>query len=311
MVGSPSLAAAVRRTIAVVLLAAVSACGIAHHPLDDPDLPVVVHAPDGQPAAIILALHGFNDNRNAFDWFAAFAADRGYRIEAFDQQGFGSNRNRGLWPGNEALAADLRRRVVALRDEWPETPIFVLGESMGAAVATIAFADDPPPIDGLVMAAPAVWGGASFNPLFRAVLMTSASLFPRREVTGRGLDRRASDNDEALIALGRNPLTIKSTRLDAVAGLVRLMDAAVARAPDLDLPTLVLFGERDEIIPPEVISRFVERLDPADCAAIVYPEGWHLLLRDRQRERVWNDIVAWLEGGVPAAAEPCGAAVAG
>ena len=306
MVRSPFLASAVRHSIAVAVLVASTACGITDHPLDDPDLPFVVHAPDSQPAAIILALHGFNDNRNAFDWFAAFAVERGYRIEAFDQQGFGSNRNRGLWPGNAALAADLRSRVVALRDEWPETPIFVLGESMGAAVATIAFADDPPPIDGIVMAAPAVWGGPAFNPLFRAVLMTSASLFPRREVTGRGLGRRASDNDEALIALGSNPLTIRETRLDAVAGLVRLMDAAVARAPDLDLPTLVLFGERDEIIPPDVIGRFVERLDPSRCAAVVYPEGWHLLLRDLQRERVWSDIITWLEGEVPAAAEACG-----
>lgn len=311
MVRSPFLASAVRHSIAVASLLALTACGITDHPLDDPDLPVVVHAPDGQPGAIILALHGFNDNRNAFDWFAAFAAERGYRIEAFDQQGFGSNRNRGLWPGNEALAADLRRRVIALREEWPETPIFVLAESMGAAVATIAFADAAPPIDGLVMAAPAVWGGAAFNPLLRAVLMTSASLFPRREVTGRGLDRRASDNDEALIALGRNPLTIKSTRLDAVAGLVRLMDAAVARAPDLDLPTLVLFGERDEIIPSEVINRFVERLDSAQCAAVVYPDGWHLLLRDLQRERVWNDIIAWLEGEDLADAGACGGARSG
>ena len=305
MVRSPSLA--VRCTIAVALLGASTACGLTDHPLDDPDRPAIVHAPDGPPLGIILALHGFNDSRNAFDWFAAFAAARGYQIEAFDQQGFGSNRNRGLWPGNDALAEDLRRRVVTLREEWPATPIFVLGESMGAAVATITFADDDaPPIDGLVMAAPAVWGGPAFNPLYRAVLMTTASLFPRREVTGHGLGRRASDNDEAFVALGRNPLTIRETRLDAVAGLVRLMDAAVARAPDLDLPTLVLFGERDEIIPPDVIGRFVQRLDPSRCAAVVYPEGWHLLLRDLQRERVWSDIIAWLEGEVPAAAEACG-----
>jgi len=311
MARSPSFATAMRRWIIVALTTMLAACGITYYPLDDPDRPAVVHAPEGPPEAIILALHGFNDSRDAFKWFASFATERGYRIEAFDQQGFGTRRNRGLWPGNAALVADLRQRVAELREEWPETPIYVLGESMGAAVATIAFADDPAAVDGLVMAAPAVWGGAAFNPLFRAVLMTTASLMPRRTVTGRGLERRASDNDAALIALGSNPLTIVETRLDAVAGLVRLMDAAVARAPELDVPTLVLFGERDEIIPPEIVGRFVERLDSPDCAAIVYPEGWHLLLRDLQRERVWNDIVSWLEGEVPAAAEPCDAVDAG
>ena len=310
MVGSPSLHATIRRAAALALLALLPACGIAYHPMDDVDRPEVSYVPEGPPTAIILALHGFNDNRHAFDEFAGFAVARGYRIEAFDQQGFGANRNRGLWPGNAALAADLRRRVAAIREEWPDTPLYVLAESMGAAVATIALADvDPaldPPIDGLVMTAPAVWGGTAFNPFYRVVLMTAASLLPRYEVTGRGLGRRASDNDEALIALGSDPLVIKETRLDAVAGLVELMDAAVARAPALDLPVLVLMGERDEIIPPDITARFVERLDPEQCRAVLYPDGWHLLLRDLQRERVWQDIVAWLEGEDPADAEPCG-----
>ncbi len=294
-----------RRSIAILLLAFLPACGIAYHPIEDGDRPLVIHAPEGRPKAVILALHGFNDNRNAFDWFAAFAVERGYRLIAFDQQGFGANRNRGLWPGNAALVEDLQRHVAELREVWPDLPLFVLGESMGAAVATIAFAGDTPSIDGLVMVSPAVWGGPSLNPLYRAALMTVAGILPRWQMTGHSLGRRATDNDAALIALGRNPLTIRETRLDAVAGLVRLMDAAVASAPALDLPTLVLFGERDEIIPPDVISSFAERLDPAQCAAIVYPEGWHLLLRDRQRERVWADIVAWLEREAPTAAEPC------
>jgi alpha-beta hydrolase superfamily lysophospholipase len=294
-----------RSAIATLLLVFLPACGIAYHPIADGDRPFVIHAPEGRPEAVILALHGFNDNRNAFDWFAAFAVERGYRLVAFDQQGFGANRNRGLWPGNEALAADLRRHVAELRAEWPDTPLFVMGESMGAAVATIAFANDAPPIDGLIMVSPAVWGGPSLNAFYRAVLMTAASILPRLEMTGQSLERRASDNDAALIALGRNPLTIRETRLDAVAGLVRLMDAAVASAPALDLPTLVLVGERDEIIPPDVIGSFAEELKSAECAAIVYPEGWHLLLRDLQRERVWTDIVSWLEGELPSAAEPC------
>lgn len=311
MVGSSlPLSATIRRLAAIVVLAALPGCGIAYHPIDDEGRPQVSFVPDGPPEAIILALHGFNDNRHAFDEFAGFAVARGYRVEAFDQQGFGANRNRGLWPGNAALAADLSRRASELRTLWPETPLYVLAESMGAAVATIAFADlDPaldPPIDGLIMTAPAVWGGAAFNPFYRAILMTAASLLPRYEVTGRGLDRRASDNDEALIALGRDPLVIKSTRLDAVAGLVQLMDEAVASAPALDLPVLVLMGERDEIIPPDITARFVERLDPEHCRAVLYPDGWHLLLRDLQRERVWQDIVVWLEGEDPAEAEPCG-----
>jgi acylglycerol lipase len=299
--------------LAMLALLALAGCAIAEYPIVEGDRPLAVYAPDEQPKAIILALHGFNDYRGAFHEFAEFAVARGYRLDAFDQQGFGANRNRGLWPGTEALAADLRRKVAAIRAEAPDTPLYILGESMGAAVATIALAgsaatSDVPAIDGLILAAPAVWGGASLNPLYRAVLMTAASILPGREVTGRGLQRRASDNDAALIALGRNPLVIKATRLDAVAGLVRLMDEAVAKAPQLDLPVLLLLGERDEIIPPEVVLDFAQHLGREQCRLIVYPEGWHLLLRDLQRVRVWTDIVGWLEGKPLADAVGCHAA---
>jgi len=306
-VGAALFSLARRRGIVALLLALlVGACAMTVHPLDDAGNGFVVHAPeDSQPRGVILALHGFNDHRHAFDGFAAFAAARGYRVEAFDQQGFGANRNRGLWPGNQALASDTRDRLETLRRRWPEVPIYVLGESMGAAVAVLALAGTEPLADGLIMAAPAVWGGASFNPLYRVLLMATASLLPRRLVTGRGLGVRASDNDAALIALGQDPMVIKATRLDAIAGLVRLMDEAVSAGPELELPVLVLSGERDEVIPPAAVEAFVARLPAEPCRYVRYREGWHLLLRDRQRRRVWTDIVRWLDGRGIADAEHC------
>ncbi len=300
-----------RRSFAVLAaLSVLSACAVTVYPIDRPALPERVFAPEGSPRAIVLALHGFNDYSRAFDEFAQHAAALGYQVESFDQQGFGGSANRGLWPGNAALADDLRERIAALADEWPETPIFVLGESMGAAVAIVGLADHAPAVDGVILSAPAVWGGDALNPFYRAVLMTAATLLPDREMTGRGLKRQASDNIDMLIGLGQDPLVIKATRLDAVAGLVGLMDEAVAKAPGLDLPVLVLMGERDEIIPPEVIASFIADLDLEACQWIAYPDGWHMLLRDMQRERVWSDIIAWIDAGEAADARACGTAVA-
>lgn len=303
---APSTLPGACRLVAWALALLLGACAPTVYPLDDTARRRIVHEPGDPPRGIILALHGFNDYSRAFDEFAAFAAMHGYQVEAFDQQGFGANRNRGLWPGNEALAADVRRRLAASRRASPEVPLYVLGESMGAAVAVLALAEAADLADGLIMAAPAVWGGASLNPLYRIALFATAGLLPRRLVTGRGLDVRASDNDAALIALGRDPMVIKETRLDAVAGLVRLMDAAVARAPELDLPILLLAGEHDEVIPPEAVDAFAIRLGSQECLFIRYAEGWHLLLRDLQRRRVWRDIIGWLAGELIAEAQLCG-----
>ena len=291
------------------LLGLISACAVTTYPIDQPALPERVHATKESPRAVILALHGFNDYSHAFDDFAQNAATLGYRVEAFDQQGFGGSANRGLWPGNAALAGDLRDRVAALAEAWPDTPLFVLGESMGGAVAVVGLAHDAAEVDGLILAAPAVWGGDTLNPFYRAVLVAAASMMPERTLTGRGLERQASDNIEMLIKFSRDPQVIKETRLDAVAGLVGLMDEAVAQAPALDLPVLVLMGERDEIVPPEVIAAFIDDLQLEACQSIIYPDGWHMLLRDLQRERVWSDIIDWIEGVEMADARACGGGV--
>ena len=104
--------------------------------------------------------------------------------------------------------------------------------------------------DGIILSAPAVWGGDQLNGFYRATLWVMVRVVPGLELTGRGLKVMASDNIEMLRALGADPLFIKATRVDAIAGLVELMDIAAASVDSLDGPLLVLGGARDEIVPP-------------------------------------------------------------
>ncbi len=96
-----------------------------------------------------------------------------------------------------------------------------------------------------------------------------------------------------LLALGRDPLVIKETRIDAVYGLVDLMDDAFDAAPMLATPTLMLYGENDELIPRDATFEMLERLAAPHRIAI-YPEGWHMLLRDLGAQAPLGDIAAWI-----------------
>jgi alpha-beta hydrolase superfamily lysophospholipase len=191
---------------------------------------------------------------------------------------------------------EARARAAALRAQHPGMPLFVLGESMGGAVAAVAFSGPDPGIDGLILSAPAVWGGESLSGLYRAALGLGSLTVPWLRLTGQNLNIQASDNIEALIALGQDPLYIRATRIDAVAGLVDLMDRASGLGPDITVPTLILTGARDQVVPPPAQREFIRSM-PATCATIGYIRGWHLLLRDMQREQVYRDILAWLEDG--------------
>jgi dienelactone hydrolase len=58
-------------------------------------------------------------------------------------------------------------------------------------------------------------------------------------------------------------------------------------------PVLILNGRRDQLVPPAATATAWDRL-PASVRRGFYPDGYHLLLRDRDRALVEADILAWL-----------------
>src|SRR5215831_6525254 len=187
---------------------------------DGATLPLRTWLPEGKPKAVILALHGFNDYSNAFAAPAEEWAKHGIATYAYDQRGFGAAAERGMWAGRAALAADVATAAGVLRRRYPGVPLYILGESMGGAVAVVAMtgeSDTPlPDVDGVILTAPAVWGRATMDLLPRLALWGAVRLMPGLTLTGRGLEKKPSDNIAMLRALARDPLVIKETRVDTI-----------------------------------------------------------------------------------------------
>lgn len=276
--------------------------------------PQRVWEPASAPRAVVVALHGFGDHKGAFAALGSWLAARGVRVVAFDQPGFGEQPDRLLWPGTEALVVTARAVLDRERALYPDRPLILLGESMGAAVALLAVSEaGAPPVEGLVLAAPAVWGGESLPGLYRVALRALVAVVPWLRLSGRGLPVHPAEDVEVVRALARDPLHIGEPRADAVAGLVALMDAARAVGPKIAPRTLVLVPGRDDIVPTRVQLSFVPTLAAKDCTVLFYPRARHLLLRDRGREEVWEDLWAWLEGRERSSpsARPCRAVARG
>ncbi|MGR9101186.1 MAG: alpha/beta hydrolase, partial [Gammaproteobacteria bacterium] len=253
---------------------------------------------EGRTRAVIIALHGFNDYSRFFEQPAAYFSSRGIACYAYDQRGFGESPNRGLWAGIEAYAEDAASFARLVRSRHPGAPVYLLGESMGGAVAIVASSQPrPADFDGVILAAPAVWNRKAMPWYQRALLWTLAHTLPWLTLTGEGVEVTPSDNIEMLKALGRDPLVIKESRVETLYGLANLMDAAFAGAEDMRGALLMLYGEKDDIIPKEPIYRFVHNLEKQDSDAkdiAIYENGYHMLLRDLQAEVYWKDIENWI-----------------
>lgn len=260
-------------------------------------LPLQVWRPPGETAAALVALHGFGDYSNAFAEFGPTMAQAGVAVFAADQRGFGRSGRWGRWHGIERMRADARALVALVRAELPGRPVYLMGESMGGAVAMLAMTEAGA-ADGAILSAPAVWG-RRWMPAYQAwTLDLAAHTIPWLPLNPRGLPFKPSDNIEMLRRLGRDPLFVKNPRVDAVHGLVDLMDAAQDAAADVRGPLLVLYGGRDELVPkrPTCAALGKLRSRPADAGqfrVVLYPNGYHMLFRDLAGGRVVADIAAW------------------
>lgn len=249
------------------------------------------------PKAVIVALHGMSDYSEAFDLPGPWLAAHGISVYAYDQRGFGQAPDPGIWAGGDVMRSDLDDALTAARAKFPGLPVYALGESMGGAVVLSSLASaHPPHADGVILVAPAVWSREDMPLSYRAVLWLSAHTVPWLHVSGNGLGYQASDNIPMLRKLSRDPLFQHSARTDQVYGLVNLMDAA-RKAPAKfqdPPPILFLYGAKDQIIPKQPTKDVINEL--GNRAKVErFSDGWHMLLRDLDREEVLNDLAQWID----------------
>jgi acylglycerol lipase len=270
-------------------------------------MPVRSWLPAGKPKAVVVALHGFNDYSNAFTGAGEYFKGQGIAVVAYDQRGFGMAPHTGIWANEKNLVDDLAQAVRQVKRRWAGVPVYLLGESMGGAVVITAAAEPAfPKVQGIILSAPAVWGAEAMPWFYTGTLWLAAHTVPTYRMTGSDLKILASNNIPMLQRLAADPLVIKKTRVDAIYGVVQLMDDAYAKVPEVKVPVLMLYGGEDQVIPHTAIEYARARFT-APVTYQFYPDGYHMLMRDIQGRRVMGDIEEWIRhprvGGDPLAKE--------
>jgi alpha-beta hydrolase superfamily lysophospholipase len=107
--------------------------------------------------ATLVCVHGLGLNARTYEAFARAIAPRGFATLALDMRGFGTyatlkGKDRADFEGS---LEDLQAVLKTMRTDKSKTPIFILGESMGGAIALQFTARNPNLVDGLICSVPA------------------------------------------------------------------------------------------------------------------------------------------------------------
>lgn len=247
----------------------------------------------GEVRGVILGLHSFGDSSRAFALSGAALARSGYQVYSYDQAGFGKRTLDGRWAGEQTLvdeAADLTQ-VLACRHRQP---VFLLGESLGGAVALLVASRQPDSLAGVVLAAPAVREGIRLRYGWNALIASAATLAPGYRLT---VDRQPDDPTLAPSSarrLAKDDSVMRRVRMDTYWGLIKLADSASDMATEVPVASLLLYGGEDGSVPAVGIQHLRERLGPQNRYRF-YPQGPHLLLQGRHWSNVTETIQLWLD----------------
>lgn len=259
--------------------------------------------PDYPPRAAVIGLHNHGDYRAAFEHLGPWFEQHGIAFYSYDQPGFGATPGAGRWPGHARLEHSLRT-VIDIAWQRHGVPVFVLGESLGGAVAINVAATEPPAcLAGLILAAPAVREGIAMRYGWNVLIGAAATLAPgyKLDVPRSGDDPRFRPDSARRLAT--DPLVHRSVRMDAYWGLIRLADRASDLAPGVYVPVMLMYGGQDTSVPAVSIERLRQHLQrSADLTYRFEPDGIHLLLQSPHWHGYVTEILQWLDNQLPAEA---------
>jgi len=258
-------------------------------------------AKDGKPRVVILGLHGFGDYSNAFESPGKRWAEAGVTTYAYDQRGFGDGPNRGRWPAAEAMVEDARTALKLIAARHPDVPLYLMGESMGGAVALALLGERAankgaePKLAGAILIGPAVRSRDTVGAAARAGAWFFAHTIPWLPTGPTSIDFQPSDNKEMLRKYANDPKVLRQHRLDMGWGLLDLMDRAKAATATIDVPYLLLYGAKDRLVPEGPMRAAIGQMPVRpDSRIAVYPKGYHMLLRDLDAARPQADVLTWI-----------------
>jgi alpha-beta hydrolase superfamily lysophospholipase len=257
-------------------------------------------AGDQQLKGVVTIAHGYGEHIGRYGHVAQRLSEAGFAVYGPDHQGHGRSEGKRGRIKLAAAVADLDQLIVTVsKARNPDLPQFLLGHSLGGAIALRYAMAHQSRLTGLALSAPlaALDGGKGLQTLGR-VLGTVLPGAPVSKVEPRLVSR-----DQAVVnAYIADPLNhhgpVPAGFARDMIGHVGTLAADVRR---ITLPTLLMWGTADRLCPPTGAELVAANIGSKDLTVRRYEGLFHEIMNEPEQEQVLDDLVGWLDAHLPAA----------
>ena len=250
--------------------------------------------PAGEPACVAVLAHGVNEHSGRYAHVGERLAGDGIAVYALDHRGHGrSDGHPSFIDRLDLVVRDLGAFVARVRKENGGRRPFLIGHSLGGAIAVTYALRDGDSLAGLALSGAAV-ATEAVSPALKALSKVLSAVAPRLPVYQ--IDENLISRDPGVVrAFLEDPL-VNPGKLPArtLGEITRSMETLPEQVAELRTPLLLLHGTQDGLCPPEGSKMVAERAATADCTLKLYDGLYHEVFNEPERDRVLDDLSAWL-----------------
>lgn len=259
----------------------------------------------GKPKAVAVVMHGFTQQGLSVAPLAQKLAKDGYLVISLDQRGHGRwhfGKDKALAPivDYNRSVDDMLKVCRAARNEYPDLPLFCVGESAGAAVVERVVSKDPKLADGIVLCSPGTRPRV-YNLFWmtRDFICNIWRLNHPIDVR-RYMERYASDDPQVVSEMLSDPMCRYMLSGREILGTAKFLVETPWKSRHLSssIPILVVQGNIDHILSPHSVHRLLKHMHGQSSEVVLLPQAGHVLLGTALKPAVCNTIENWLDGRV-------------
>ena len=254
-----------------------------------------VWTPDTPARGVVILAHGYGEHARRYDHVARHFGEAGLATYALDHRGHGrAGGKRVRVRDMREYVCDYRTLVKTATAEHPGVTRIVLGHSMGGGIAFAYGVQFPDEYDLMVLSGPAIAAHTGVSRAKALLGKAVGSILPDLPI--ESIDADLVSRDPVVVADYKADPLVYRGKIPAGIGKALLLvgETMPKRAPGITAPLLVVHGEDDQLVAAEGSRRLVECVGSKDCELKVYPELYHEVFNEPERDRVLDDVTSWI-----------------
>ncbi|MBK9020265.1 MAG: alpha/beta hydrolase [Sulfuritalea sp.] len=251
------------------------------------------------PRALVALVHGIAEHGGRYAWLAAQANAQGVGVVTVDLRGHGNS------PGERSYVERFDDYLLDVDVLWARArelaqgmPLFLMGHSMGGAIALRWVAQRRQSMAGLILSSAALKIGGDVPRLLIGLAPLLSRWLPH--LRGTRFDPAVISRDPAAVAAYVNdPLvSLKAPPARTGAELLAAMEANRAAAAGLDLPVYLFHGDADRLTDPDGSREIHAAWGGSDKTLRIWKGSRHETLNDLDRDAVIAELLDWVRAHV-------------